>query len=89
MGFSLEYGKELSTGINYGEQKLIMPGEEIDLARNERHYNRDREGIAEKSGVKDFGKALVGMTTVVFEDGVVWFGARLRIGNANTIDRLP
>jgi hypothetical protein len=81
MGFSLEYGKALSTGINYGVQKVIMPNEELDLIRNEAHYNRDRDGIAQKSGTTDFSKVLMGITTVQFEDGTVWWNWKLPLAN--------
>ena len=81
MGFSLVYGKALSTGINYGVQKVIMPNEELDLIRNEAHYNRDRDGIAQKSGTTDFSKVLMGITTVQFEDGTVWWNWKLPLAN--------
>jgi hypothetical protein len=77
MGFSLEYGKALSTGIDYGVQKSIIPNEELVLFRNEAHYNRDRNGIAQKAGVINFSEVLIGVTTVRFEDGMVWSGWRL------------
>lgn len=81
MGFSLEYGKALSTGINYGEQKPLMPNEELVLFRNEAHYNRDRDGIARRAGTTDFSKVLIGMTMVKFEDGTVWSSAKLPLAN--------
>jgi hypothetical protein len=81
MGFSLEYGKALSTGINYGVQKTIMSNEELDLFRNEAHYNRDREGIAQRAGITDFSKVLIGMTMVQFEDGTVWSSGKLPFAN--------
>jgi hypothetical protein len=84
MGLTLEYGKELSTGGSYGEQKLIMPNEEIDLVRDAQHSDSVQKWLAEKSGVRDLSKALIGTTTVVFEDGMVWTGQKLRITNAST-----
>lgn len=77
MGFSLEYGKALSTGISYGVQKIIMPNEELVLSRNEAHYNRDRDGIAQRTGETDFSKVLIGMTIVKFEDGTLWSSGKL------------
>lgn len=77
MGFSLEYGKELSTGITYGEQKLVLPGEEITLIRSEQHYTRDRDGIMNRTGVLDFNRTFIGMATVVFEDGKTWFCSKI------------
>ena len=76
-GFSLEYGKGLGTGIDYGEQKVMAPGEEVELVRNERHYKRDSEGIAQRTGVSNFTRVLLGHATVKFEDGTVWTGWKL------------
>lgn len=76
-GFSLEYGKALSTGIDYGLQKVIKPDEELVLYRNEAHYNRDRNGIAQRTGLTDFSKMLILVTTVQFEDGTVWSSWKL------------
>ena len=81
MGFSLEYGKALSTGINYGVQRNIMPDEELVLFRSEAHYNRDRDGIAQKAGITDFSKVLIGMTIVQFEDGTLWSSGKLPLAN--------
>jgi len=78
MGFSLEYGKPLSTGINYGTQKIILPDEELVLYRNQAHYNRDRDGIAQSAGKTDFIEVLIGMTIVQFEDGSVWSTGKLQ-----------
>ena len=79
MSFSLEYGKALSTGINYGDQKVIPSGEELLLYRNEAHYNRDRDGIAKLAGITDFSKVLLGMTIVQFENGAVWSSWKLPV----------
>ncbi|HMO80182.1 MAG TPA: hypothetical protein PKD24_05275 [Pyrinomonadaceae bacterium] len=76
-GFSLEYGKELSTGIDYGTQHPIQPGQEVELIRNERHYLRDRHGIAERTNVTDFNSVVIGATVVKFEDGSVWISYKL------------
>lgn len=78
-GFSLEYGKALSTGIDYGPQAPIAPGENVVLMRNERHYNRDRDGIVKRTGVTDFRSVLIGSTVVEFIDGTVWMAYRLPI----------
>lgn len=78
-GFSLEYGRGLGTGIDYGEQKVIPPGEEVELFRNDRHYKRDSEGIAQRTGVSNFTRVLLGPATVKFEDGTVWTGWKLPI----------
>ena len=83
IGFSLEYGKALSTGINYGLQKIIMPDEEIILYRNDAHYNRDRDGIAQRAGITDFSNVLIGMTIVQFEDDTVWSSGKLQLTNQN------
>ena len=78
-GFSLEYGKELSTGIDYGEQKSIAPGEEVEIFRNDRHYKRDSEGIAKRTGLLNFTQLMIGVTTVKFDDGTVWSSRKLPI----------
>jgi hypothetical protein len=73
-GFSLEYGKELSTGIDYGSQRAIGPGEEVKLIRNERHYERDRTGLIETNGAIDITKVVIVNSVVKFVDGSSWFG---------------
>ena len=78
-GFSLEYGRGLSTGIDYGEQKAIAPGEEVELVRNDRHYRRDAEGIARRTGNSNFTRVSLGHATVKFEDGTVWTAWKLPI----------
>ena len=78
-GFSLEYGNELSTGIDHGEQKAIAPGEEVDIVRNDRHYKRDSEGISERTGISEFTRVQLGHATVKFVDGTVWTGWKLPI----------
>ncbi|MFZ1700523.1 MAG: hypothetical protein WBO10_18025 [Pyrinomonadaceae bacterium] len=84
MGFSLEYGKELSTGIDYGLQAAIEPGEEVVLIRNDRHYSRDKEGIAKRTGKADFSALTIGLSTVRFEDGTVWMAAKLPVASTVT-----
>ena len=76
-GFSLEYGKELSTGIDYGPQVPIAPGERGVLIRNEKHYTRDRDGIERRTGATDFRSVLIGNTMVKFTDGTVWMTYKL------------
>jgi hypothetical protein len=81
-GFSLEYGKELSTGIDYGVQGPIEPGQEVVLQRNERHYARDKEGIAKRSGISEFNLVRMGGGQVKFADGTSWFSYKLPVTSA-------
>ena len=76
-GFSLEYGKELSTGIGYGEQKLVAPGDEVDIVRNEKHYERDSTAIAMRTGVSDFSQIIIGTAQVILADGTSWISWKL------------
>ena len=76
-GFSLEYGKDLSTGIDYGIQQPVEPGQDIFLIRNDRHYERDRNGIANRTGVTEFSTVVIGSVMVKFEDGVNWSSNKL------------
>jgi hypothetical protein len=76
-GFSLEYGKALSTGIDYGTQDPIQARQEVELIRNERHYLRDRNGIAKRTSVTDFNSVVIAATVVKFEDGSVWTSYKL------------
>lgn len=85
-GFSLEYGKDLSTGIDYGVQTPIEPGQEVLLMRNDRHYTRDTNGIARRTGVTDFNTVLIGVSVVKFADGTVWTTYRLPIDSAIEIN---
>lgn len=71
--FTLEYGKELSTGIDYGNQKAIGPGEEVILTRSERHYERDRIGLLKTNGAIDIS-VVIANSVVKFADGSTWFG---------------
>jgi hypothetical protein len=84
-GFSLEYGKALSTGIDYGIQKPIMPNEELELFRNEAHYQRGLQTIAQRSGLTHFSEVLIDSTVVQFEDGTVWLGWRLPLSKQNNL----
>lgn len=86
-GFSMEYGKGLSTGIEYGNRKPIAPGDEIELSRNEAHYIRDRDFIAKRTGVTDFYSVVIGNTTVQFEDGTVWWTYRLPMAISETVQK--
>lgn len=78
-GFSLQYGKELNNGIDYGVQPLIEPGKEVVLIRNDRHYTRDKDGIAKRTGKTDFNNVIIAVSTIQFEDGTVWSTYRLPI----------
>ena len=71
-GFSLEYGKELSTGISYGEQKMIDPGEEADIVRSQKHYERDSLGILQRTGMADFTKVILVTGQAILADGTRW-----------------
>ncbi|HAF13560.1 MAG TPA: hypothetical protein DCK99_07640 [Blastocatellia bacterium] len=81
LGFSLEYGKGLSTGIPSDEQKVIMPNEEFELKFNEAQYERHRKFVAERSTIPSFSKVWIGVTTVKFEDGSSWASGCLRSAN--------
>ncbi len=79
MGFSLEYGRTLSTGIDYGDQKAILPKEEVTLFRNEAHYERDRKGIEMRTGKVNFTKVFITVTVVKFEDETTFMTWKLPI----------
>jgi len=83
-GFSLEYGKELSTGTDYGVQAPVEPGQEVVLGRNDRHYARDTEGIAKRSGITDFNTVIIAVSQVMFADTQLWSSYRLPITSAPT-----
>jgi hypothetical protein len=72
LGFSFEYGKGLSTGIASDEQKIIKPGEEFELKFNEAQYQRHKKFFSERSSLNNFNKLLIGITTVKFEDDLIW-----------------
>ena len=78
-GFTLEYGKELSTGIDYGVQAAIEPGQEVVLVRNDRHYARDKDGIAKRTGMTDFNTVIMGVGQAKFVDGTLWSSYKLPI----------
>ena len=81
-GFSMEYGRGLSTGFDQGEQKAIAPDEELDLVRDDRQYKRTSEGIAQRTGVSNFTRVMLGPVTVKFEDGTVWTAWKLPMAAA-------
>lgn len=81
-GFSLEYGRELSTGIDYGIQPAIEPGQQVVLMRNDRHYARDKEGIAKRTGMTDFNSVIMAVSTIKFKDGTVWSSYKLPIASS-------
>ena len=87
MGFSLEYGKELSSGFGYGGPKTIMPEEEVELARNEQRYSLEQKGIAKRTGRADFRKVLISNMVVLFEDGMVWMGRSIPVRDGHSIVR--
>ncbi|MGH9946950.1 MAG: hypothetical protein ACRD6X_07125 [Pyrinomonadaceae bacterium] len=76
-GFSLEYGKGLSTGISYVDQWRIEPGEVVELIRNEAHYTRDREGIARRTGSTNFNTVVIAIAQIQFNDGKIWSSYKL------------
>lgn len=75
-GFSLQYGKELSTGIDYGPQRVIAPNEVIEITRNERHFVRDEQGLAKRTNLRDFKLLTLGYAVVRFQDGSGWATGR-------------
>jgi hypothetical protein len=83
-GFSLEYGKELSTGTDYGVQAPVEPGQEVVLVRNDRHYARDTEGIAKRTGMTDFNTVIIAVSQVMFGDGTIWASYKLPVTSAPT-----
>jgi hypothetical protein len=78
LGFSLEYGKGLSTGIPSDEQKVIGPDEEFELKFSESQYQRHKKFVSERSKRSSFSKVWVGITTVKFADGSIWSSGCLR-----------
>jgi hypothetical protein len=83
-GFSLEYGKELSTGIDYGRQDPILPGQEVDLTRSAAYYTRDTNGIAKRTGITTFNSILIGVAVVRFDDGTIWSSYKLPMARAGS-----
>lgn len=71
-GFSLEYGKGLSTGIPSDEQKIIKPNEEFELKFNDAQYQRHKKFFSERSNLSSFSKILIGVTMAKFEDYSIW-----------------
>jgi hypothetical protein len=81
LGFSLEYGRRLSTGILSDEQKVIMPNEEFELKFNDAQYERHRKFVSERSKLPSFSKVRIGVTAVKFDDGSSWGSGCLRSTN--------
>jgi hypothetical protein len=81
LGFSLEYGKGLSTGIPSDEQRVIMPNEEFELKFNEAQYERHRKFVSEWSKLPSFSKVWIGVAGVKFKDGSSWGSGCLRSAN--------
>ncbi len=83
MGFSLIYGEEFSNSDTDNKpQKVIFPGQEVILARNE--IRQHLEAITQRSGKTDFSKVLIGLTMVKFEDGTTWSSGKLPISGQKT-----
>ena len=83
-GFTLEYGKELSTGIDYGVQAPIKPGQEIVLQRNDRNYARDKEGIEKRSGITSLSSVIMQTGQAKFPDGTLWSSFKVPLAMAVT-----
>ena len=56
------------------EEKLIMPGEEVELTRTAEVYERHHQWIAESGGVTDLSCVELSNTAAVFEDGTTGRG---------------
>jgi len=82
-GFSLEYGKGLSTGIASDEQKIIKPNEEFELKFNDAQYQRHKKFFSERSSLSSFSKILIGVTTAKFEDDLIWATRCLHSSNSS------
>lgn len=91
LGFSLEYGKGLSTGIPSDEQKVIGANEEFVLRFNDAQYQRHRAFVSERSVLPSFSRVWIGVTSVKFEDGSFWASGCLRGSNPSNscIPRSP
>jgi hypothetical protein len=72
-GFSLDYGRRVGD-IEESKQKLVLAGEEFELTHSEAEYERDRQWIAEWSGVTSISHVKFGRAVVRFEDETVWAG---------------
>lgn len=83
-GFHLEYGKELGTGIDSRNQAAIEAGQEIVLLRSEREYARQKEGITKGTGMTEFNSVTIGISTVKFGDGTVWYSYKVPFPAAST-----
>jgi hypothetical protein len=76
---SLRYGKAAyveAIGGDTDEEKqpAVMPGEEFELTWIDRIYERERQFVAQGSGVTEFSRATFGTASVSFEDGAQWVG---------------
>jgi hypothetical protein len=78
LGFSLEYGRGLTTGILSDVQKVVMPDEEFELKFSDRQYQRQREFFTSRSTLKSFSKITISTLIVKFDDESIWAGGCLR-----------
>jgi hypothetical protein len=81
LGFSLEYGKGLSTGIPSDEQRVIGPNEEFEFRFNDAQYRHHRAFVSERTSLPSFSIVWIGVTSVKFDDGSFWTSGCLRGSN--------
>lgn len=81
LGLNLTYGQKLATDMRKvalaNQDKLIMPGEEIELKLPEISYNSWLEFMKKRSGMTSFKTLQIAMTSVAFENDLFWESNRL------------
>ncbi|MFL6374776.1 MAG: hypothetical protein ACJ73D_08935 [Pyrinomonadaceae bacterium] len=75
--FGFEYGRGLSSTPSSRADTFPVtffePDAETELGLDQAQYEHIVNAIGGRTGVTDYKTVLVGVTTVLFEDGTVWF----------------
>jgi hypothetical protein len=79
LGFSLEYGKELSPGKRAEASHSILPGQEVELKFTEARYQGYVDYITKTSLLTSFKKVIIGNVLVYFDDETFWLGGKLPV----------